>query len=209
LAASDAGRPGRSRGDILAMAAERGAEPPVGLPRAGVMVLDRELRVVAWSDALGLTTGVTTEQAIGRHCWEVLRAVDERGQAVCGQHCSLAHLALTDRPVPTIDVSVPQPGSPTLSMATLSARTRRGPLFLHVLSPRDPRPAVALSPALTARQREALTLLASGHSTEEIAAALGVAVVTARNHVTACLRRLDCHSRVEAVVKARRLGLVP
>jgi DNA-binding CsgD family transcriptional regulator len=63
-------------------------------------------------------------------------------------------------------------------------------------------------PELTARQSEALALLAEGLGTSEIAARLGVADETARNHIRALLRQLDVHSRLEAVVKAYRLGLL-
>ena len=63
-------------------------------------------------------------------------------------------------------------------------------------------------PELTPRQRETLRLLAAGHSTQEIAKRLGVAAETARNHIRAVLRRLEVHTRLEAVVAARRLGLL-
>jgi DNA-binding CsgD family transcriptional regulator len=61
---------------------------------------------------------------------------------------------------------------------------------------------------LTPRQAEVLRLLAEGLNTEAVAERLGVAVETARNHIRALLRRLGVHSRLEAVVEARRRGLV-
>lgn len=61
---------------------------------------------------------------------------------------------------------------------------------------------------LTPRQAEVLRLLARGCSTEQLADELGVAVETARNHVRAVLRRLEVHSRLEAVIRAYRDGLV-
>jgi len=66
----------------------------------------------------------------------------------------------------------------------------------------------ALVPELTARQYEALSLLAEGLGTPEIAARLGVAEETARNHIRALLRQLDVHSRLEAVVRGYELGLL-
>ena len=63
-------------------------------------------------------------------------------------------------------------------------------------------------PELTARQHEVLALLADGLGTEEIASRLGVAEETARNHIRALFRQLDVHSRLEAVVRAYRLGLL-
>jgi DNA-binding CsgD family transcriptional regulator len=61
---------------------------------------------------------------------------------------------------------------------------------------------------LTARQYEALALLADGLGTTEIATRLGVAEETARNHIRALLRQLGAHTRLEAVVQAYRHGLL-
>jgi DNA-binding CsgD family transcriptional regulator len=65
--------------------------------------------------------------------------------------------------------------------------------------PRDP---------LTPRQYQVLVELAHGASTAQIAASLGVAPETVRNHVRGLLRSLRVHSRLEAVVEARRRGLL-
>jgi PAS domain S-box-containing protein len=61
---------------------------------------------------------------------------------------------------------------------------------------------------LTPRQAEVLRLLADGLSTQAIAARLGVAVETARNHIRGVLNRLEVHSRLEAVVEARQRGML-
>jgi PAS domain S-box-containing protein len=61
---------------------------------------------------------------------------------------------------------------------------------------------------LTPRQFEVLCLLADGLSTKDIAARLGIAVETARNHIRRLLRALGVHSRLEAVAEARRQGFV-
>jgi DNA-binding CsgD family transcriptional regulator len=63
-------------------------------------------------------------------------------------------------------------------------------------------------PRLSPRERETLTLLAAGHSTDEIAARMAISKETVRNHVKRVLRGLDASSRVEAVAKGRRAGLV-
>jgi DNA-binding CsgD family transcriptional regulator len=69
--------------------------------------------------------------------------------------------------------------------------------------------ALAESPALTGRQRQILAHLAAARSTKDIADELGLATETVRNHVRALLRELHAHSRLEAVVNAERLGLLP
>jgi PAS domain S-box-containing protein len=63
-------------------------------------------------------------------------------------------------------------------------------------------------PHLTPRQHQVLHLLARGHSTEQIANELHLAVETVRNHVRRLLRALDAHSRLEAIAIAHRDGLL-
>jgi PAS domain S-box-containing protein len=64
------------------------------------------------------------------------------------------------------------------------------------------------APELTARKYETLALLADGLGTAQIAERLGVAEETARNHIRGLLRQLDAHSRLQAVVRGYRLGLL-
>jgi len=64
------------------------------------------------------------------------------------------------------------------------------------------------APRLSPRERETLALLAAGHSTVEMAERMAITKETVRNHVKRVLRALDASSRVEAVAKARRAGLV-
>jgi DNA-binding CsgD family transcriptional regulator len=61
---------------------------------------------------------------------------------------------------------------------------------------------------LTPRQFEVLQLLGEGCSTEEVSQHLGVSVQTVRNHVREILRRLRVKSRIAALAKARRHGLL-
>jgi DNA-binding CsgD family transcriptional regulator len=72
---------------------------------------------------------------------------------------------------------------------------------------REPTPPPAHT-HLTPRQHQILVLLARGHSTEQMAAELHLTVVTIRNHVRRLLRALGAHSRLEAIVIARRDGLL-
>lgn len=63
-------------------------------------------------------------------------------------------------------------------------------------------------PRLSPRERETLALLAAGNSTTEMAERMSISKETVRNHVKRVLRGLDASSRVEAVAKGRRAGLV-
>jgi DNA-binding NarL/FixJ family response regulator len=61
---------------------------------------------------------------------------------------------------------------------------------------------------LTPRQLEILRYLSEGLSTSQIAERLWLSTATVRNHVSGILAALECHSRLEAVAHARRLGLL-
>jgi LuxR family maltose regulon positive regulatory protein len=68
--------------------------------------------------------------------------------------------------------------------------------------------SVSLVEPLTARELEVLRLLAAGHSTQEIAQELIVAIGTVKRHVSNILGKLGVHSRLEAVARARDLQLL-
>jgi len=63
-------------------------------------------------------------------------------------------------------------------------------------------------PHLTPRQAQVLRMLEHGRSTEQIAGELHLSIETVRNHIRALLRKLNVHSRLEAVAVARRDHLV-
>jgi DNA-binding NarL/FixJ family response regulator len=70
------------------------------------------------------------------------------------------------------------------------------------------RPGTVQAETLTARETEVLRRLADGLTTEQIAADLYVSVNTVRNHVNNIIRKLNVHSRLEAVSYAIRNGLI-
>ena len=61
---------------------------------------------------------------------------------------------------------------------------------------------------LSPRQRDVLRLLAAGMSTDEISKELALRPTTVRNHVANLLAELGVHSRLQAVVVARNIGLI-
>jgi DNA-binding NarL/FixJ family response regulator len=63
-------------------------------------------------------------------------------------------------------------------------------------------------PALTTRQAQILDLLAEGHGNKEIRHRLGIAERTVRAHLTELFHVLGVHSRMQAVIRARDLGLI-
>jgi PAS domain S-box-containing protein len=67
---------------------------------------------------------------------------------------------------------------------------------------------ITWEPRLTPRQREILSLIASGATTAEVARELTLSVETVRNHLRGTFVELRAHTRVEAIATARRLGLL-
>lgn len=62
---------------------------------------------------------------------------------------------------------------------------------------------------ISKREMEILTLMAQGHSNEEIAATLFVSLSTVKSHNQNLFVKLDVKRRMQAVEKARRLNLIP
>jgi DNA-binding CsgD family transcriptional regulator len=61
---------------------------------------------------------------------------------------------------------------------------------------------------LSPRQLACLKLVAAGKTTLEIGAALGISNRTVEQYVAEACRRLGVRTRIEAVVKTVRLGLI-
>lgn len=61
-------------------------------------------------------------------------------------------------------------------------------------------------PALSAREAELLQLFAKGYSYKETARLLSISPLTVGNHVRSIYRKLDVHTRSEAVYEAVRTG---
>ena len=62
--------------------------------------------------------------------------------------------------------------------------------------------------SLTAREKDVLRLMAEGESSRSIAAALGISYTTVRTHIRSLGQKLGVHSKLEAIVKARELGII-
>ena len=61
---------------------------------------------------------------------------------------------------------------------------------------------------LSKRQLEILSLLAQGHSNQEIASQLLVSLSTVKSHIQNLFEKLEVKRRMQAVEKAKRLNLI-
>ncbi len=79
----------------------------------------------------------------------------------------------------------------------------------------DPLPGLSQSEpesraeTLTPRQKQILSLLSIGHSNKQISRLLDLSENTVKTHVTAILRTLGVHNRIQAVIEAQKMGLNP
>ncbi len=85
--------------------------------------------------------------------------------------------------------------------------------FVERLVPTAPQARAATAPQqerddLTPREQEVLALLAEGLSNKEIASRLDISDHTAKFHVNSILQKMGAQKRVEAVVRAARLGII-
>ncbi|HEX6023266.1 MAG TPA: LuxR C-terminal-related transcriptional regulator [Solirubrobacter sp.] len=198
---------------MCAVEARRDTPPMAETFRSGdaLFVFDTDLTIVSWNPAAVELTGVAAEDAVGRYCWEVLGGRDERGNLVCHASCSNARLAREGWPVACQGLLIKaRDGKRRVEVSTVAVDEGDRRLFLHVMVPhRDVSPPPAVQALLTPRQRQVLGLLAEGVVAKAIAIRLGLAEATVRNHIRAILARLETHSQLEAIAKARRLRMIP
>ena len=92
--------------------------------------------------------------------------------------------------------------------ALLSPAATRALITRFLDSPADSPVVAAPLDALTAREREVVTLVAAGLSNDEIAARLFVTPLTAKTHVNRAMAKLGARDRAQVVVIAYESGLV-
>lgn len=90
----------------------------------------------------------------------------------------------------------------------LSPAATRTLIARFLAQPSDTPSVTAPLDALTARELEVVTLVATGLSNEEIAAQLFVTPLTAKTHVNRAMTKLGARDRAQVVVMAYESGLV-
>lgn len=178
----------------------------------GLMSFGLDMRIQSWNAELERLTGIAASEALGRPCWEVLRAVDGTGALVCEPGCRQFQFARGGWPVRSRRLSIRvRAGRRTLAMGTVLVGAGDDRVLAHTFRDGDD-PAgaggAAVEAKLTPRQREVLELLASGAPAKVVALRLGIREPTVRNHIRAILTELGAHSQLEAVAIARRIGLL-
>jgi len=205
---------------------------------AAAFATDEHGRVVIWNKAAEELLGHPAASVLGKSCHDIVCGVDVFGNRFCDRQCGVMNMVRRQEPVQHFELEVRKESGEKLaaSFSIVQVPGHKPSQFsiVHFLQPVDrardvsalihriladsPAPVVAHAangaapPAppvqLTAREMQILRLLADGASTRDIADSLFISVTTTRNHVQNVLRKLDVHSKLEAVSLALRLHLL-
>lgn len=203
----------------------------------GVFVVNEDQRIIYWNQAAQEMLGYADHEVMDQLCYKILRGCDDKGQAICRHHCSVAMTALEGRAVTNYDLAVQTSEGAlrwiNVSILTIAlpaveseavvvhlfrdaTKTKQNEQFItHIFNTveqhqPDP-PAPPVDPQLdilTEREREILALLAKGLTTANIAKSLSISPTTVRNHIQNLLHKLNVHSRLEAVTYALEHELI-
>ncbi|MEW6665852.1 MAG: sigma 54-interacting transcriptional regulator [Thermodesulfobacteriota bacterium] len=99
----------------------------------GVFTVDSDLKVMSFNRSAEKITGITKEEAIGRHCWEVFRA------SICEKQCSLKYTMSTGQPVVNQSIYIVDLGGERVpvSISTALLKDERGKVIGGVETFRD------------------------------------------------------------------------
>lgn len=197
--------------------------------------VDPQCRIVYWNAGAESLFGCSAVEALGRPCSEVLDLHDAGVPSVCSTCAKSIARPQGDALSRQFEGYAADVAGHLKHLRVVAIRSRNAsgePRVMHLLreldstgksdSSRAPtgwaagdpmdetaEPVVSVpDPHLTDRELGVLRLLASGLSTKEIADALGISRITARNHVTRTIEKLEVKSRLQAVIAAGRRGLL-
>ena len=183
---------------------------------------------VACNRAAESFLGVGRERILGRALHELVPTWDANGNPF-GAGASLDELTLRGEPIPALELHVrdaagalvrvevglaivcqqpPARDRFVYRLRPLPRRRRVDKLIDLLLDGRDDPAPPSGAASLSRREQQILQRLAAGESTGEISRSLGVSSNTVRSHVKTLLRKLEVHSRAEAVALALRLRLL-
>ncbi|MBI5709061.1 MAG: PAS domain-containing protein [Candidatus Eisenbacteria bacterium] len=205
---------------------------------AAAFATDEKGHVTIWNRQAEELLGYPASQVLGKSCHDILHGMDVFGNQFCNRQCALTCIVERHETVRHFELDVRAESGETIpasfSIVVLPGPRPRQYTMIHFLERVDrQREASALirrilteqhappvsrpvagdapsepTPTLTSRELQILRLLADGTSTQGIADSLFISVATTRNHVQNILRKLDVHSKLEAVSLALRTHLL-
>ena len=186
-----------------------------------MFAINQRHRIVFWSKSLERLLGLSYDDVVGRSCASVLAGADGFGNRYCSDACPVVSIANRGDSVRQFRLRTQTKGGAPLmvdiSVLKFVLRADNQILLVHIVRPADVVMEVAAAPQkprdarlfnLTPREMEILTLLTSGQTTRDIAKRLGIASLTARNHMHNMFEKLEVHSKSEAVSFAFKMQVV-
>jgi PAS domain S-box-containing protein len=200
-----------------------------------VFAADVEGKVVWWGESAERTLGHSAADAAGRPCGALLTGRDAAGCAVCSSDCHVLQQARKGQFTRNYDLEVRTARGRWrwFNVSTLLVQTNGSVSVVHMLRDIQNRKATellagrivrevgklskvtggsgaALPPGrnVSPRERRILVLLSESRSTEQMAEELGISPATVRNHVRNVMRKMQAHTRLEAVLHAIRNGII-
>jgi PAS domain S-box-containing protein len=190
-----------------------------------MFVIDDRHRIVFWNRAIERLIGRTHDEVAGRSCETILDGHDHYGNRYCAELCPVQMIARRNEAVRHFELRLRTKAGSAIqvdvSVVKFTLRTSKRVLLAHlvrpveeaVIQPPVQEPAARLARGqlpheLTTREAEILSLLAEGRNVRQIAEALHISPLTARNHIQHILEKLEVHSQSEAVALAWKSQLV-
>ena len=192
-----------------------------------VFGIDENRKVRFWNKGCEKLLGLTSRQAVGQSCAELLCGEDLRGYKVCGKECPISKFH--DKQMPNADFDLilkSGTGKPVMvnigSYYTEPAENNKAVQVFHSMrtvnchqliqrlsnNTCDNEQADKKITRLSRREYELLRLLSKGKVTGNIATQLDISPATVRNHVKNIYAKLEVHSRAEAVTYAMSHGMI-
>jgi DNA-binding CsgD family transcriptional regulator len=193
----------------------------LALSTDAMFVINQRHRIVFWNKALQHLLGFAYDDVVGRSCATILAGSDDFGNRYCSDACPIVSIASRGDSVRQFHLRTKtrdqQPIALDVSVLKFVLRAENQVLLVHVVRPVDVAVAELTPPRrttdarlqnLTPRETEILSLLTNGQTTRDIAKRLGIAPLTARNHMQNMFEKLEVHSKSEAVSFAFRAHAV-
>ena len=189
-----------------------------------MFAIDDRHHIVFWNRPLQHLLGYEHDEVAGRSCSSVLAGDDSFGNRYCADACPVVMITRRGNSVRQFRLTVKTKDGRSLPIDVTVVKfvlPSNRVVLAHVVRPSPqiaepaPQPVATHRTStdarvrnLTEREIEILSMVVAGQKTGVIADRLCISPLTARNHVQHIFRKLEVHSKAEAVAFAYRANIV-
>lgn len=186
-----------------------------------MFAINQRHRIVFWNKPLRHLVGFEYDEVVGKSCANVLSGLDTHGNRYCSDACPILSLTQRGECARQFRLRSKTKSGDAIALDVMVVKfslRNGGVLLVHIVRPAEAVAIAATAPRteitdermrrLTTREIEVLSMLASGTKTRTIAEQLGIAPLTARNHIRNMIEKLEVHSQSEAVALAYQTRIV-